>query len=67
VAIVNAANNFSNNKKLGEGGFGSVYKVNNNIARKTIYFYFQNYFNYFFQGIFTRDGRYSWEEAFKEF
>jgi hypothetical protein len=33
VAIVNATDNFSNNKKLGEGGFGPVYKVNNNIIR----------------------------------
>ena len=31
VAIVNATDNFSNNNKLGEGGFGPVYKVNNNI------------------------------------
>jgi hypothetical protein len=29
--IINATNNFSNNNKLGEGGFGPVYKVNNNI------------------------------------
>ena len=27
TAIANATDNFSNNKKLGEGGFGSVYKV----------------------------------------
>lgn len=25
--IANATNNFSNNNKLGEGGFGPVYKV----------------------------------------
>jgi hypothetical protein len=31
AVIVNATDNFSNNKKLGEGGFGPVYKVNNNI------------------------------------
>jgi hypothetical protein len=30
AAIANATDNFSNNK-LGEGGFGPVYKVNNNI------------------------------------
>jgi hypothetical protein len=33
VAIANATDNFSNNNKLGEGGFGPVYKVNNNITR----------------------------------
>jgi hypothetical protein len=32
-AIDNATNSFSNNNKLGEGGFGPVYKVNNNITR----------------------------------
>ena len=32
TAIANATNNFSNNKKLGEGGFGPVYKVNVNIT-----------------------------------
>jgi hypothetical protein len=31
AAIANATDNFSNNMKLGEGGFGPVYKVNNNI------------------------------------
>jgi hypothetical protein len=39
AAIVNAIDNFSNNNKLGEGGFGPVYKVNNNIERRTIYIY----------------------------
>jgi hypothetical protein len=39
--IANATNNFSNNNKLGEGGFGPVYKVNNNIARRTIYIFFK--------------------------
>jgi hypothetical protein len=29
VAIANATDNFSNNNKLGEGGFGPVFKVNN--------------------------------------
>jgi len=33
VAIANATDNFSNNNKLGEGGFGPVYKVNNNKTR----------------------------------
>jgi hypothetical protein len=32
VVIAKATNNFSNNNKLGEGGFGHVYKVNNNIT-----------------------------------
>jgi hypothetical protein len=32
AVITNATDNFSNNKKLGEGGFGPVYKVNNNIT-----------------------------------
>jgi hypothetical protein len=31
TAITNATDNFSNNMKLGEGGFGPVYKVNNKI------------------------------------
>jgi hypothetical protein len=38
--IANATDNFSNNKKLGEGGFGPVYKVNNNINRRAIFFIF---------------------------
>jgi len=33
AAIANATDNFSNKKKLGEGGFGPMYKVNNNITR----------------------------------
>jgi hypothetical protein len=32
AVITNATDNFSNNNKLGEGGFGPVYKVNNNIT-----------------------------------
>ncbi len=32
VAIANATDNFSNNNKLGEGGFGPVYKVNDKIT-----------------------------------
>jgi hypothetical protein len=56
VAIVNATDNFSNNKKLGEGGFGHVFKVHNNIARRTMFFYFQNYINSFFQGILLEMG-----------
>jgi hypothetical protein len=42
AAIANAKNNFSNNKQLGEGGFGPVYKVNNNITRRAIFFHFPN-------------------------
>ena len=41
AVIANATDNFSINKKLGEGGFGPVYKVNNNIARGTIFFIFK--------------------------
>ena len=41
AAIANATNNFSNNMKLGEGGFGLVYKVNNNINRRAIFFIFR--------------------------
>ena len=32
ITISNATDNFANNNKLGEGGFGSVYKVNNNLT-----------------------------------
>ena len=39
--IANATDNFSDNKKLGEGGFGPVYKVNNNINRRVIFFIFR--------------------------
>jgi hypothetical protein len=31
TAIANATGNFSSNNKLGEGGYGPVYKVNRNI------------------------------------
>jgi hypothetical protein len=31
TAITKATDNFSNDNKLGEGGFGPVYKVHNNI------------------------------------
>jgi hypothetical protein len=41
ATIANATHNFSNNNKLGEGGFGPVYKVNNNIIRRAILFIFQ--------------------------
>jgi hypothetical protein len=41
AAIANATDNFSNNMKLGERGFGPVYKVNNNINRRAIFFIFQ--------------------------
>ena len=32
ITISNATDNFAINNKLGEGGFGSVYKVNNNLT-----------------------------------
>ena len=32
ITISNATDNFAINNKLGEGGFGSVYKVNNNLS-----------------------------------
>ena len=38
ITISNATDNFANNNKLGEGGFGSVYKVNNNRTSGTIFF-----------------------------
>lgn len=38
ITISNATDNFANNNKLGEGGFGSVYKVNNNLTSGTIFF-----------------------------
>jgi hypothetical protein len=41
AAIANAIDNFSNNMKLGEGGFGLMYKVNNNINRRAIFFIFR--------------------------
>jgi hypothetical protein len=39
--IANATDNFSKKEKLGEGGFGPVYKVNNNINRRAIFFIFR--------------------------
>jgi serine/threonine protein kinase len=51
VVIVNATDNFSINNKLGEGGFGPVYKVNNNTTSSVIFYYFQKYTdNFIFQG-----------------
>ena len=32
ITISNATHNFARYNKLGEGGFGSVYKVNNNLT-----------------------------------
>ena len=32
TTISNATDNFASSNKLGEGGFGSVYKVNNNLT-----------------------------------
>ena len=32
ITISNATDNFAINNKLGAGGFGSVYKVNNNLS-----------------------------------
>ena len=32
ITISNGTDNFAINNKLGEGGFGSVYKVNNNLS-----------------------------------
>jgi serine/threonine protein kinase len=51
AVIANATDNFSINNKLGEGGFGPVYKVNNNTASSIIFYYFQKYTdNFIFQG-----------------
>ncbi|CAL9031397.1 unnamed protein product [Prunus brigantina] len=36
AAVVCAANNFSNNNKLGEGDFGSAFKVKSNIVLPTV-------------------------------
>jgi hypothetical protein len=46
AAIANAIDNFSNNKKLGEGGFGLVYKINVNITSRAIFYYFSKYTDY---------------------
>ena len=37
ITISNATDNFANNNKLGEGGFGSVYKVNKNLTRTELF------------------------------
>jgi serine/threonine protein kinase len=51
AVIANATDNFSINKKLGEGGFGPMYKVNNNTANSVIFYYFEKYTdNFIFQG-----------------
>jgi len=71
AAIINATDSFSNNKKLGEGGFGPVYKVNNNITRWKMFFFkkkkFQIKLTLSFSGYIARREKYSFEEAFKEF
>ena len=59
AAIVKATDNSSNDNKLGEGGFGPVYKVNNNIARRTIFFLFSKSYQLFLSRYITRDERYS--------
>ena len=58
AAITNATDNFSSNNKLGEGGFGPVYKVNNNIIWRGMCFIFQIkvYRIFHFQGILP-DGK----------
>ena len=38
ATIVSATNNFSINKKLGQGGFGPVYKVNLKLASQKYLF-----------------------------
>jgi len=60
AAIINATDSFSNNKKLGEGGFGLVYNVNNNITRWKMFFFLKKKSKlnslFHFQGILP-DGR----------
>ena len=50
ITISNATNNFASSNKLGEGGFGSVYKVNKNLTNTEL-FSFPNLIELFtFQG-----------------
>jgi hypothetical protein len=56
TTIANATHNFSNNNKLGEGGFGLVYKVNNNITRRAIFFIFQTIPNLSFFRVHCQTG-----------
>ena len=37
ITISNATNNFASSNKLGEGGFGSVYKVNKNLTSTELF------------------------------
>ena len=66
ITISNATDNFANNNKLGEGGFGSVYKVNNNRTSGTIFFSKHNW-TFFLLGYIAWGARNSCKETFKEF
>ena len=46
ATIVSATNNFSINKKLGQGGFGPVYKVNLKLDSQKYLFYLVTKFTY---------------------
>lgn len=45
-----ATRNFSDENKLGEGGFGPVYKVNLKLASEKYLFYWVTRFTYIFPG-----------------
>lgn len=72
ASIVSATRNFSSNNKLGEGGFGPVYKVNgsefsNILATQHILIFngvFPLYTSYFFAGKNSRWPKYSSESSF---
>jgi len=41
ATIVKATDNFSSNNKLGQGGFGPVYKVYNNVLQSWVIIYYE--------------------------
>ena len=67
TTISNATDNFASSNKLGEGGFGSVYKVNNNLTGWTFLFFFSKLTGFFLLGYIAWWARNSCKETFKEF
>ena len=67
ATIANATDNFSINNKLGEGGFGPVYKVNLKAASQEYLFYWVTKFTYIFPGHTGGWTRNCCKKAFEDF